>query len=380
MRYPVGLLESWTSGFTQATPMIDLHCHVLPGLDDGPQTLSESVAMCRAAAAEGIREIVATPHVSPQWSQNTAAAIGDAVEELTEALLREGIELTISAGAEVALTLAGQMSDEQLQSYHLGGGPWLLVECPHSPSTAGFERVLSSIQERNHRIVLAHPERSLAFHRDPGTLVALVRAGMLCSITAGSLTGRFGRTVQQHAQRLLREGLVHNIASDGHNLTRRPPLSTADLQAAGMTQTAADWYVERVPRAILEGSEIPSRDMRPIEEPVREAPVPQPQRVGERLEARYGREIAEAEEELAKLRREVARLRGESGQARDEREQADRDRDRAREEYDRAAAWLASVAAELEHLERSLAVWRAELEPRVEQTEPPRSASQGRYR
>ncbi len=329
--------------------MIDLHCHVLPGLDDGPQTVAESVEMCRMAAASGTGMIVATPHVSPQWPGNTPAVISTAVDQLRRTLAQEGIELAVVPGAEVALTILGQMSDDQLWEYHLGGGPWLLVECPHSPSTAGFDRILYSLLERNHRIVLAHPERSLAFHRDPAALAGFVRAGMLCSITAGSLSGRFGRTVQQYAQRLVRDGLVHNIASDGHNLTHRPPLATADVDLAGLFETTPEWYLDWVPRAILMGEEIPARD-------AERGPS-----IGDQRPQELERQISAAEGEIIKLRLEVARLQGESDRAIGQRDEASRQRDLAREERKRAEAWLMSVAGELEHLERELAARRAEL-------------------
>jgi protein-tyrosine phosphatase len=236
--------------------MIDLHCHVLPGLDDGPQTLADSLALCQAAAQAGTTTVVATPHVSSEWPLNTPAVIAASVSWLSDTLAGEGVELQVLPGAEVALATAARLRDDQLWGHHLAGGPWLLVECPRSPSVAGFDRILYSLQERDHRIVLAHPERCPAFHRDPGALEAFVRTGMLSSITAGSLTGRFGRTVQRFAWRLIKDGLVHNIASDGHNLSRRPPLSTADLRAAGLG-AAAEFYVDSVPRAILQGDELP---------------------------------------------------------------------------------------------------------------------------
>ena len=236
--------------------MIDLHCHVLPGLDDGPQSLADSIALCRAAARAGTTTIVATPHVSPDWPLNTPPVVAAAASRLSGLLQREGIALEIVAGAEVALTSAALMSDERLGEYHLGHGRWLLIECPRSPLVAGFDRILHSLQERAHGIVLAHVERCPAFVRDPEALESFLRTGMLSSITSGALIGRFGRTVQRFALRLLRDGLVHNIASDAHNLTRRPPTLVPDLHAARLTAEAA-YYADAVPRAILEGGELP---------------------------------------------------------------------------------------------------------------------------
>lgn len=241
--------------------MIDLHCHVLPGLDDGPRTLADSVELCRAAAASGTSTIVATPHVSADYPLNSARVIGASCRWLSDVLVREEIPLTIVPGAEIALATAARLEDSELHELHLGGGPWLLIECPVSPSTAGFDRILYSLQERGHRIVLAHPERCPGFQRDPASLYAFIHTGMLCSVTSGSLSGRFGRTAQQMALRLLHDGLVHNIASDAHNLSRRPPWLAQDLHAAGLSPMA-DWYAGAIPRAILTGEELPIRRYR----------------------------------------------------------------------------------------------------------------------
>ena len=238
--------------------MIDLHCHVLPGLDDGPRSLADSVELCRAMAQSGTTTAVATPHVSADWPLNTPPVISAACQWLSDVLAREAVPLSIMAGAEVAMGTAARLDDDQLFGLHLGDGPWLLVECPAVPSTAGFDRILYSLQERGHRIVLGHPERCPAFQRDPAALEAFAATGMLCSVTSGSLTGRFGRNAQRLALSLLRGGLVHNLASDAHNTTRRPPWLSQDLQAAGIDQLA-DWYADAVPRAILSGDDSPLR-------------------------------------------------------------------------------------------------------------------------
>jgi protein-tyrosine phosphatase len=249
--------------------VIDLHCHVLPGIDDGPQTLADSLELCRAAVAAGTRTIVATPHVSWDWPGVTSHVIAEGVERVTEALRAEGIDLEVQAGAEIAMTRASDLSDEELAALRLGSGPYLLVECPYSPASAGFDAVLEAIAERGHKIVLAHPERCPAFLRDPPRLQALVEAGMLTSITAGAYTGRFGRDVGKFARALLENGLVHDIASDGHGAgMRRPPSIAPELEEAGFGERA-DWHARAVPRAILDGTPLP---------PAPPPPAPAPQR------------------------------------------------------------------------------------------------------
>lgn len=237
--------------------MIDLHCHVLPGIDDGPETLADSLALCRAAAAAGTRTIVATPHVSWDWPAVTSKVVADGVARINEALLAEGLDLEVRPGAEVAMTRAGDLDDAELVALRLGGGPYLLVECPYSPATAGFDAILHGLAGRGHRIVLAHPERCPAFQRDRDRLRSFVEAGMLTSITAGALVGRFGRGVKAFARDLLAEGLVHDIASDGHGAgPRRPPSIGPELEEAGLGDRA-DWHARAVPLAILDGTPLP---------------------------------------------------------------------------------------------------------------------------
>jgi protein-tyrosine phosphatase len=245
-------------------PVIDLHCHVLPGVDDGPATLDDSLALCRAAIAAGTWTIVATPHVSWEWPENSAARIAEAVSEVNDALLAEGLDLEVRPGAEVAVTRAADLDDDELHALCLGGGPWLLVECPYSSTAASTERILRHLQARGHRVVLAHPERSPVFQQDPLQLANLVASGMLCSVTAGSLVGRFGRHVRNFARSLMRQGLVHNIASDAHDAQQRPPGMGAEMAAEGYAEQA-DWYCRAMPLALISGSVLPQAPPRPPE-------------------------------------------------------------------------------------------------------------------
>jgi protein-tyrosine phosphatase len=237
--------------------VIDLHCHVLPGIDDGPQTFDDSLALCRAAAAAGTRTVVATPHVSWDYPNVTSQVVADGVARVNEALEAEGLDLEVRPGAEVAMTRAGDLDDAELVALRLGGGPYLLVECPYSPAAAGFDAILHEVAARGHRILLAHPERCPAFQRDPERLRSFVDAGMLTSITAGALVGRFGRGVKTFARDLLEQGLVHDIASDGHSAgPQRPPSIAPELEEAGLGDRA-DWHARAVPLAILDGTPLP---------------------------------------------------------------------------------------------------------------------------
>jgi protein-tyrosine phosphatase len=237
--------------------MIDLHCHVLPGIDDGPITMQGTIALARVAEANGIRTLVATPHVNATHV-NDAEGIARAVAEVRDALAQEGVPVEVAAGAEVALGRAAALDDDELAGLRLGDGPWLLLECPLSPAAAaGFPAAALQIAARGHRVLLAHPERSPAFHPDPaGRLGALVAEGMLTQVTAGAFTGRFGRRVQEVTLELLRAGLVHVVASDAHDAVGRPPSIAAELAHAGV-EAWAGWLAHDVPAAILAGGPIP---------------------------------------------------------------------------------------------------------------------------
>lgn len=232
--------------------MIDLHCHVLPGIDDGPPTMEDSLALACAAAEQGTHTMVATPHVSWDWPANDSVRIAALVAEVNGVFAREGVGITVVPGAEIAMTRAGDLEDSELQALRLGGGPWLLVECPHSPAAAGFEALVNALEARGHRIVLAHPERCPGFLRDRTALERLVHRGMVTSITAGSFSGRFGRDVQRFALDLVRDGLAHNVASDAHSTGGRPPAIAAHLESAGLASHVR-WLTEEVPRAVLAG-------------------------------------------------------------------------------------------------------------------------------
>jgi protein-tyrosine phosphatase len=240
--------------------VIDLHCHVLAGIDDGPQTLEDSLALARVAAARGTRTIVATPHVSYRY-QNDAATIERLVAETNAALVQAEIPLEVIAGAEIAMTRAADMEPHELGPLALGGGPWLLIEPPFSSTVIGLDTLIGELEDEGHRVVLAHPERCPAFQRDPELLESLVHGGALTSITAGSLVGRFGGSVQRFARDLVEAELVHNVASDAHDPEQRRPGIADELREAGL-EGLTEWLTEGVPGAILAGEErLPGRPL-----------------------------------------------------------------------------------------------------------------------
>jgi protein-tyrosine phosphatase len=233
--------------------MIDLHCHVLAGIDDGPETIAGSLELARASAATGTSSIVATPHVSWRY-QNDSVTIGRLVGETNAAFAEAGIQLEVIAGSEIAATKAAELPPDELSALALGDGPWLLIECPFSSVAIGLDTLVLELEQAGHRVVLAHPERCPAFQSDPQMLEMLVRSGVLTSITAGSLVGRFGGSVKRFALELFEAEMVHNVASDAHDSEQRRPGMAEELQQVGLGPLTA-WLTEAMPAAMLAGEE-----------------------------------------------------------------------------------------------------------------------------
>lgn len=237
--------------------MIDLHCHILPGIDDGPQSIEESLALARASSRAGTRTIVATPHVSQHY-RNDLATIARGVEQVNEAFAAESCPIEVLPGAEVAASSVSEIDPQELNGMTLGGGPWLLLEPPFTPLATGFDEIGYSLMRRGLRVVIAHPERCAGFHRDTTMLGDLVRTGAITSITAGSLAGRFGERVRRFAMKLVDEDMVHSVASDAHDEIARRPGLTAEIESVGLGELR-EWLTELVPAAIVSGDPIPAR-------------------------------------------------------------------------------------------------------------------------
>jgi protein-tyrosine phosphatase len=242
--------------------VIDLHCHLLPGIDDGPKTLDGSLAMARAAAAAGTHTMVATPHIDGRYGV-VPADVPAMVEQLRANLAEAHVELAVLPGGEIELSRLSELTAEELDAVRIGGGPWLLLEAPLSASAGDFHLFVDRLRRRGQRIMLAHPERSPLFQRRPERLAELVGEGVLCSLTSSALLGRFGRGVRAFALRLLADGLVHNVASDSHDAVQRGPELLAGLHAAerelpGLLDQA-DWLTRAMPEAVIAGAPLPER-------------------------------------------------------------------------------------------------------------------------
>ena len=239
--------------------MIDLHCHVLPGVDDGPDTVEEAIALARDAREDGTTVIAATPHVDGAFPGNDSATIAAGVSALQPQLDAAGVDLRVVTGAEVSSIRAIDLDDEELAALRLGRGPWLLLECPlAAPLIVAFAAIARALAGRGHRLLLAHPERSPLFLRSPSLLEELVAEGMMTQVTAGSLTGRYGRPARDLGHRLVEKGTAHVLASDGHG-AQRPARIAGELAEAGLDPALVAWLTQEVPAAILAGEEAPPR-------------------------------------------------------------------------------------------------------------------------
>ncbi|HEX8086014.1 MAG TPA: CpsB/CapC family capsule biosynthesis tyrosine phosphatase [Solirubrobacteraceae bacterium] len=240
--------------------MIDLHCHILPGLDDGPADLAGSVALAERAAAAGIDTIAATPHIREDHPFPPSLLPGR-VAEVNAAV--EALGVRVVAGGELAISRVAELDDPTLHALCLGEGRYALVESPYTAIGELLEQTLFDLQTRDVRPMLAHPERSPSFIGDTGRITELVERGVLCSVTAASLAGRFGSTVRGFALELYERGLVHNVASDAHDARRRPPelrpaFESIERDLPGALEQVV-WYTTDAPRAMLAGDELPPR-------------------------------------------------------------------------------------------------------------------------
>lgn len=224
---------------------IDIHCHILPNLDDGPGTMADAVSMVALAEADGVVTMVATPHVYPGLYENTRQSIELARDQLQAELQKAGLQLEVLVGAEYFLEpgLLGRLVEDKILFINRESRT-LLVEFPSLQVPAYAESLFHELFLAGIRPVIAHPERNPELV-NADLLERLVRRGALLQLTAASLTGRMGRSVQRAAEDLLARGIVHMVASDAHSCRGRTP----QLRAAA--QKVATMWGESVARRLF---------------------------------------------------------------------------------------------------------------------------------
>jgi protein-tyrosine phosphatase len=205
-------------------PLVDIHCHLLAGLDDGPGTVEEAVAMCRSAASQGVRLLAATAHQNERWSAVTPERIRCATTLLQKVLEEEKVRVTVVPSAEVTA------APETARQWHAGSllsiadrGEYLLLEMPHGMCVDLLPTV-AALRRTGIRPILAHPERVPDLLHQPGRIEELIEAGCLVQVSSSSICKPRNREDRRALKSWLQRGLVHLLGSDGHSPERRPPL------------------------------------------------------------------------------------------------------------------------------------------------------------
>ncbi|MBB5173806.1 tyrosine-protein phosphatase [Texcoconibacillus texcoconensis] len=203
--------------------MIDIHCHILPELDDGAKSLSESIAMAKRAKEQGVEGIVATPHHAEPVFSNTRSTILQKSQRLNRALAKEGIDLTIFPGQEARIhPKLPEAVDNQEALTTNDAYKYMLVELPFHYYPDYTEQVLLHLLDRGVTPVLAHPERNSELVRNPNILYRLVEGGVCTQLTTASVLGYFGEQTKTACEQFIDQGLIHVLASDAHNTNKRP--------------------------------------------------------------------------------------------------------------------------------------------------------------
>jgi protein-tyrosine phosphatase len=241
--------------------MVDIHHHLLPGLDDGSTDLETSLAMARMAAEDGITHIVATPHSNGSYRydpvQNQAL-----LQTLREALAAENIPMTLGVGCDFHLSydnIQGARTDPH--SYTINGTDYLLIELPDFAIPPKMEESFYDLRLAGTHLILTHPERNPVLQKNPKRLAEWVQQGMLIQVTTSSVLGHMGPVAEKMAHKLLAERSVHFLATDAHNTGRRPPKMRAayDLVAKKYGTEYANLICRENPLAVFEGHSLPTQ-------------------------------------------------------------------------------------------------------------------------
>ena len=251
--------------------MIDLHNHLLPGIDDGARELEETLEFLRLARRDGVRTIVATPHMKPGVYDNRRDTILETIALVRQAQQGDEAEgVTLLPGAEVYFTA------DVVQRARAGAlmtvadrGRYLLLELPYQQVPMRVEETIFQLRLAGMTPLLAHPERVAYYLADIDRVATAVRLGALTQVTAASITGTFGPKARDFVREMLARNLVHVVASDGHDVRYRPPLLSDAVRVVAEVcgEAAARGMVERTPQAILEGTEVETGA--PVEAPRR---------------------------------------------------------------------------------------------------------------
>lgn len=237
--------------------MIDLHTHLLPGIDDGSKSLEQSHQMAKIAVDDGISTMACTPHIYPGLYMNDAQGINEAREKLQASLDEAGIKLQLVVGADAHLVpeLLSGLQSGRIPT--LNRSRYFLLEPSHNVAVPNFAESVFEIMAAGYLPVITHPERLTWIEDHYSTFVDLAKRGAWMQVTSGAVLGKFGSRAKYWSERLLSEGWVHIIASDAHNTGRRSPLIAEALEQAIKRVGKAEglrMVIDR-PQAILNNAE-----------------------------------------------------------------------------------------------------------------------------
>jgi len=252
------LIPAWffPADLLKSSQMIDIHCHILPEVDDGPATWKVAQEMCRMAAADGIQHIVATPHANDRYHYDRPYLVG----------LRDHLQGLVGPAPRLGLGCDFHMSYENLQDvmvnparYLIEGGQYLLVELSNFSIPAQIEQSYTRLRQIGVTPIITHPERNPILQRTPQRVLQWVELGCAVQVTASAFTGRWGKAAARMAEWLLKREALHVLATDAHNASTRPPsLSAARAIVADLCgQDVARALVEDNPRAVVTGQPMP---------------------------------------------------------------------------------------------------------------------------
>jgi len=252
--------------------MIDIHHHLLYGLDDGADSMETSVEMARLAAAEGITHVVCTPHAN-SYHDFDPSVNAARVDELRARLAEEKIPLTLGLGCDFHLSYDNvKLAQADPARFSINGLGYLLVEVPDYGLPPGLAETFYQLQLAGLTPILTHPERNPTLQNEPARLIEWLRAGVLLQVTADALTGHKGRRAEQMAHDMLERRWIHFLATDAHNTTTRPPRmrEARDLVASKFGASYAHSLCVTNPMAAFEGHEFEAKEEpRGLEEEVK---------------------------------------------------------------------------------------------------------------
>ncbi len=237
--------------------MIDLHCHMLPHIDDGAKNLEMAMTMAEQAVDDGIHTVVCTPHIYPGLYENTKVGITQAIANFAEALRAANIELTLFCGADVHVdeNLVHGIKSGRIAT--LNHSRYLLLEFPHRGHIKMMQDCVFALHSAGYIPIITHPERQRWINEYYAQLIEMVEQGAWIQLTSQSITGRFGKKALSWSERMLDDGIVHLIATDAHNITRRPPVLSAgrDVVAQSLGQQEAENMLHIRAQGILNNAE-----------------------------------------------------------------------------------------------------------------------------